>query len=647
MADDNQESSAGPEPSEEAAASENAQKAEATDRETEMRSDEEPPMPPSAPAAGSEAGERISKVVSRAGIASRRDVERMIAEGRVRLNGETITTPVVLVRPQDRIEVDGAPLPAKERTRLFLYHKPAGLVTTEKDPEGRPTVFSALPASLPRLVSIGRLDFNTEGLLLLTNDGGLARVLAHPKTGWLRRYRVRAFGEITQDQLDRLKDGIEIDGMHYGPVEAHVDREQGANMWLTLGLREGKNREVKRILEHFGLVVNRLIRISFGPFRLGSLAEGEVEEVRSRLLKDQLGRELAREAKVDFGDEPGEAQGRERAPRGKPFERRGEPRREEAEHGRPGGDARVSRKAEAMAQARRSGSHRHSWRDPESWALRGERKSGSSKAARKERPSSRRTRGEPGAELPADQRPHLRGGRIADHKGRSILVERIVPEAAASTGSQRDERPPRPVPAHAPRGADDVLRRKSLREQGIVRRPRRDERDRDTGSARRDNARRERGGEDEKRTEAGARLREPRRFDDHGRANRPRRKWEGGTSPGDREKRPWLRDRQARRPADDRPRERTTFRPFGKRRPAGGEGDHGNRPHGGAATDRASREARSERGPQRERAYRPGSKRQSHDGKPRWSGRPRSDRPGGDRPGGPRPGRRPPRKPRD
>jgi 23S rRNA pseudouridine2605 synthase len=525
------------------------------------------------------------------------------------------------------------------------------LVTTEKDPEGRPTVFSALPASLPRLVSIGRLDFNTEGLLLLTNDGGLARVLAHPKTGWLRRYRVRAFGEITQEQLDRLKDGIEIDGMHYGPVEAHVDREQGANMWLTLGLREGKNREVKRILEHFGLVVNRLIRISFGPFRLGSLAEGQVEEVRPRLLKDQLGRELAREAKVDFGDEPGEAHGRDRPPHGKRFERRGEPRREEAEHGRPGGDARVSHKAEAIAQARRSGAHRHSWRDPESWALRGERKSGSSRAAKKERPSGRRTRGEPGAELPADQRPHLRGGRIADYKGRSILVERIVPEAAASPGSQRDERPPRPVPARAPRAADDVLRRKSLREQGIARRPRRDERDRDTGSAEQDNPRRESGGEDRKRMGASFKPREPRRFDDRGRAGRPQRKWEGGTPLGDREKGPWLRDRQARRPADDRPRERTTFRPFGKRRPAG-EGDLGNRPRGGAATDRAatdraSREARSERGPQRERAHRPGPKRRFQDDKPRWSGRPRSDRPAGDRPGGPRPGRRPPRKPRD
>ncbi|MBV9568514.1 MAG: rRNA pseudouridine synthase, partial [Hyphomicrobiales bacterium] len=263
-------------------------------------------------AAPSGVGERISKVVSRAGVASRRDVERMIGEGRITLNGEMVLTPVVLVKPSDRIFVDGAPLPTRERTRLFLYHKPPGLVTTEKDPEGRDTVFAALPEGLPRVVSVGRLDLGTEGLLLLTNDGGLARLLAHPRTGWLRRYRVRAFGEITQDQLDGLKDGIEIDGMHYGPVEAKVDREQGSNMWLTLGLREGKNREVKRILEYFGLKVNRLIRISFGPFQLGELPQGTVEEIRTRTLKDQLGPELTREAKLDFAGEAQASKHRER-----------------------------------------------------------------------------------------------------------------------------------------------------------------------------------------------------------------------------------------------------------------------------------------------------------------------------------------------
>ena len=346
-----------------------------------------------------EAGERISKVVSRAGVASRRDVERMIEEGRIALNGETVTTPVTLVKPRDRIFVDGVALPAKERTRLFLYHKPVGLVTTEKDPEGRPTVFSALPPDLPRLVSVGRLDLNTEGLLLLTNDGGLARVLAHPTTGWLRRYRVRAFGEITQDQLDQLKNGIEIEGMHYGPVEAHVDREQGSNIWLTLGLREGKNREVKRILEHFGLMVNRLIRISFGPFQLGDLAEGAVEEVRTRMLKDQLGKDLAREAGVEFDDEVQEAPRPERPPRRErplgeprgrptprgslerqpkePSPRSAQPKDAQQSSSSLSDEARALRKAEAIAQGQRSAAHRHSWRDAESWAQRGERKGGS------------------------------------------------------------------------------------------------------------------------------------------------------------------------------------------------------------------------------------------------------------------------------
>jgi 23S rRNA pseudouridine2605 synthase len=244
--------------------------------------------------------ERIAKVIARAGVASRRDVEAMIAEGRVTLNGAVLDSPAVNVSASDTILVDGEPLPAKERTRLWLYHKPRGLVTTARDPEGRQTVFDALPEDLPRVVAVGRLDINTEGLLLLTNDGGLAKVIAHPETGWLRRYKVRAHGEINQADLDRLGDGITIDGIEYGPVEARLDRVQGDNAWITMGLREGKNREIKRILEHLGLGVNRLIRLSFGPFQLGDLEPGTVEEVRTRVLRDQLGEALAAQAGVDF-----------------------------------------------------------------------------------------------------------------------------------------------------------------------------------------------------------------------------------------------------------------------------------------------------------------------------------------------------------
>ena len=194
-------------------------------------------------------GERIAKVMARAGLTSRREAEAWIAAGRVSVNGAVISSPALNVTVSDRITVDGEPLRARERTRLFLYHKPRGLVTTHSDPQGRDTIFRALPKGLPRLISVGRLDINTEGLLLLTNDGGLARILELPATGWLRRYRVRALGRVRQDALDRLRAGITIDGLHYGPIEATLDREQGANVWLTFGIREGKNREVRKVLE--------------------------------------------------------------------------------------------------------------------------------------------------------------------------------------------------------------------------------------------------------------------------------------------------------------------------------------------------------------------------------------------------------------
>ena len=237
---------------------------------------------------------RIAKAMARAGLCSRRDAERWIEAGRVSLNGEILKSPARDVGPADRILVDGNPLPAAEPVRLWRYHKPRGLVTTHRDPQGRPTVFEKMPPEMPRVVSVGRLDFNTEGLLLLTNDGALARHLELPATGWLRRYRVRAHGRVAQADLDKLKDGIEIEGVRYGPIEAMLDKEQGANVWLSIGLREGKNREVRKILSTLALDVNRLIRVSFGPFQLLDLAPGAVEAVRARVLTEQLGPKLAR-----------------------------------------------------------------------------------------------------------------------------------------------------------------------------------------------------------------------------------------------------------------------------------------------------------------------------------------------------------------
>lgn len=255
---------------------------------------------------------RVAKAMARAGLCSRREAERWISEGRVKVNGETISSPALDVGPRDRIAVDGTLMPDAEPARLWRYHKPAGLVTTHKDPEGRPTVFDHLPEGLPRVVSIGRLDFNTEGLLLLTNDGELARHLELPSTGWLRKYRVRAFGTVTQAQLDALKEGIEIDGIRYGPIEATLDSTQGRNNWLSIGLREGKNREVRNILGSLELVVNRLIRISYGPFQLLDLEEGKAESVKRRVLADQLGPELAKQFNLDAPPEPQAPQSRKK-----------------------------------------------------------------------------------------------------------------------------------------------------------------------------------------------------------------------------------------------------------------------------------------------------------------------------------------------
>ncbi len=234
-------------------------------------------------------GERIAKFLAHAGVCSRRDAERLVAEGRVAVDGAVLATPAFLVAPGQVVSVDGKPVAAPERTRLWLYHKPRGLITTHRDPQGRPTVFAALPKGMPRVVSVGRLDINSEGLLLLTNDGALARRLELPATGWVRRYRVRVFGRPEAAVLAGLERGITIEGVHYGPIKAVLDSQRGDNAWLTVSLREGKNREVRRVMEHFGWQVGRLIRVAYGPFQLGNLAEGELREVTGKVLAEQLG----------------------------------------------------------------------------------------------------------------------------------------------------------------------------------------------------------------------------------------------------------------------------------------------------------------------------------------------------------------------
>lgn len=232
----------------------------------------------------------MAKFLARAGVCSRRDAERLIAEGRVKLNGKVLDTPAVKVSTHDKVSVDGRIVGAAEPTRVWRYHKPSGLVTTHRDPAGRPTVFERLPKQMPRVISVGRLDLTSEGLLLLTNDGELARRLELPANGWLRRYRARAFGRIEQAELDQLQGGIVVDGVRYGPIDAKLERA-GANSWITLALTEGKNREVRRVLEALGLKVNRLIRTSYGPFQLGALEPGAVEEIPRKALKEQLGKD--------------------------------------------------------------------------------------------------------------------------------------------------------------------------------------------------------------------------------------------------------------------------------------------------------------------------------------------------------------------
>ncbi len=258
-------------------------------------------------------GDRIAKVLARAGVASRREAERMIEAGRVTVNGKPITSPALNVTGKDRITVDGKPVSEPEPSRLWLYHKPPGLVTTTRDEKGRATIFDNLPEDMPRVMSVGRLDLNSEGLLLLTNDGGIKRKLELPSTGWLRKYRVRVNGRPKDEDFAPLRKGLVIEGERFLPMDVSLDRQQGANAWLTIGLREGKNREIRRAMEDIGYAVNRLLRVSYGPFQLGSLKPGEVEEIRRRVMRDQLGLDAAPEAQA----KPKARPQRKRAPIGK------------------------------------------------------------------------------------------------------------------------------------------------------------------------------------------------------------------------------------------------------------------------------------------------------------------------------------------
>ena len=238
---------------------------------------------------GAEAPQRIAKLLARAGVASRRDVERMIADGRIAIDGEVLTTPATLLTDLRGVTVDGKPVRPAQSTRLFRFYKPQGTLTAAHDPKGRPTIYDRLPKGLPRLIPVGRLDFTTEGLLLLTNDGELKRKLELPKSGVVRRYRARAFGAVTQADLDRLAEGITIEGIHYGSIDANLERRTGRNCWIEMSLTEGKNREVRRVLAHLGLQVSRLIRTAYGPFDLAGLDPGQVDEVPRGKVEDFRG----------------------------------------------------------------------------------------------------------------------------------------------------------------------------------------------------------------------------------------------------------------------------------------------------------------------------------------------------------------------
>ncbi len=621
-------------------------------RDTGAKSGEKPAKSFAKPSAKSEASadasvdskaERISKVMARAGVASRRDIERMILDGRVTLNGKPLDTPVVNVTLTDKIEVDGMPIRGIERTRLWLYHKPAGLVTTNADPEGRPTVFDNLPDDLPRVMSIGRLDINTEGLLLLTNDGGLARALELPTTGWLRRYRVRAHGEIDQEALDKLKDGIAVDGVLYGAIEATLDKVQGSNVWLTMGLREGKNREIKNVLGALGLDVNRLIRISYGPFQLGDIPERAVIEVRGRTLRDQLGPRLIEDAKANFDapiynapavTEEEETEARpERRERSawKPEDKREralsrlDTKRDDKRDDRRGGDRDGGRGPSRGGDRKDEGPKRApiaTRRAANVWMAPGARPLGEKAAAKAEKNAQTALRrGEkPGRSKPQptsyDEGPRVQINRARDEEGEWIRSSEVSRDDDRKRGDRGfGDRPSRGDRSFGDRGDRSGGDRTARGDRPFGDKPRGERKPREDGDR-------------------------PRSFGDRpARGDKPRGDRPFGDRPprGDRPAgdRPFAAkprgDRRPREEGDDRPRS------FGDRPPRGDRpfGDKPRRPREeGDERPRAKRfsgEARSER-PAGERSFgdKPRGDRPQGD-------RPRSERPAGDRPFGDKP----------
>ncbi|TAY36143.1 pseudouridine synthase [Rhizobium leguminosarum] len=585
---------------------------------------------------GEAKAERISKVMARAGVASRRDIERMIMEGRVTLNGRVLETPVVNVTLADRIEVDGVPIRGIERTRLWLYHKPAGLVTTNADPEGRSTVFDNLPDELPRVMSIGRLDINTEGLLLLTNDGGLARALELPATGWLRRYRVRAHGEIDQDALDKLKDGIAVDGVLYGSIEATLDRTQGSNVWITMGLREGKNREIKNVLGALGLDVNRLIRISYGPFQLGDLPEGHVIEVRGRTLRDQLGPRLIEEAKANF-DAPiynapavaAEEEAEPAAPEKRERPRRDEDKRERAlsrldtkrddRHGgarkeddrRDGGrrDDERPKRPQPLGQRRSA----NVWMAPGARPL-GEK--AAAKAAKNAQTARRRGEPAPAKNDRIEDRPRTQVNRVREEDGEWIRSSEQPRRKDEGEGFGR-KRSFGDRPAREDRGFGD---RPARGERPFSDRPSRG--DRPFGDKPR--------GDRKPRAEADERPRAARTSAGEGRSERPRGDRPFGDRPS-RGDRPFgdkpRGDRKPREDGDERPRAARSFAGEGRSERPRGERPFGDKPSG----DRPSGDRPRGKG----FAAKPGGAKPG--GAKSFSGKPKGAKPGGDRPGGDRP----------